>query len=70
MSMRTLEPAKVKKRGMEVLARELGAAGMVQFMQQFSPGYGDYSKSRHSVVNTLSVDEAWAAMKKNNNAGP
>ena len=68
MSMRTLEPAKVKKRGMEVLTKELGAAGMVQFMQQFSPGYGDYSKSRRNVVKSLSVDEVWAGMKKSRKA--
>ena len=63
MSTQTLVPSKIKRRGMEVLARELGAAGMVEFMQQFSSGRGDYSKDRRKFLDGLSVDEVWRDIK-------
>ncbi len=63
MSTQTLEPYRVKKRGMEALTRELGAAGMVQFMQQFSSGHGDYAKDRRKVLDGFSVDDVWNEIK-------
>lgn len=63
MSMQTLEPSKVKRRGIEALTRELGAAGMVQFMQQFSSGSGDYTRERRKAISRLTVDEVWTEMK-------
>ena len=64
MSAIALSPEKIRQRGMEALSRELGAVGMVQFMQQFSSGHGDYSKDRHKILDSLSVDEIWPAMTK------
>ena len=64
MSTRTLAPNQVRKRGMEALTRDLGVAGMVQFMQQFSSGAGDYSRERHQIVGSLSVDNIWSEIKK------
>jgi hypothetical protein len=63
MSTPTLEPGKVKRRGMEALTRELGAAGMVQFMQQFCSGYGDYTRERRKALDSLSVDDVWNEIK-------
>jgi len=63
MGMQTLAPQQIKKRGMEALTRDLGAAGMVQFMQQFSSGAGDYSKERHKRLGKLSVNDVWRDMK-------
>lgn len=44
------EPAltmeQVRRRGLEVLARELGPVGMIRFLQQAETGYGDYSHDR------------------------
>ena len=69
MSMRALAPDKVKQRGMEALTRELGMAGMIQFMQQFSAGSGDYSKSRRHLLDNLSVDDIWTEMKNSTKKG-
>lgn len=60
----TLSVPEVKLRGMKALSRELGAAGMAQFMQQFSKGQGDYSKDRHRLWAGVSVQEVFAAIKK------
>ncbi len=67
MGTQTLDPTKIKRRGMEALTRELGAAGMVQFMQQFSAGYGDYTKERRKAFDGLSVDDAWNMIKTKQN---
>lgn len=64
MSTRLLALDNIKIRGMEALTRELGASGMAHFMQQFSTGYGDYSKDRHQVIDQLNVDDVWTALKK------
>jgi hypothetical protein len=56
MSAPTLAANEVRSRGVRVLLRELGAAGMVQFMQQFRAGQGDYTKERHKVLRGLTVD--------------
>ena len=40
----TLE--QVRRKGLEVLARELGPVGMVRFLQQSETGHGDYSQHR------------------------
>ena len=63
MSTQTLDPTKIKQRGMEALTRELGAAGMAQFMQQFSSGYGDYTKERRKALDGLTVDDVWKMIK-------
>lgn len=64
MRAQTLDTTKIKRRGIEALTRELGAAGMVQFMQQFSSGHGDYTKDRRKSLDGLSVDEVWTSIKK------
>ena len=39
------------------MVRALGPAGMVQFMQQFRHGRGDYTKERHRLLAGLTVDQ-------------
>lgn len=64
MSTQTLAADKIRARGVQVLTRELGAAGMVQFMQQFSSGRGDYTKERHKLLGNLTVDQVVAEIKR------
>jgi hypothetical protein len=64
MKTLTLEMEDVKIRGMKALRRELGAAGMVQFMQQFAKGYGDYSKDRHRILDKFTVDDIFDAISQ------
>ena len=62
MSVQTLEPAKVRSRGMKALVKELGPAGMVQFMQQMRSGHGDYTKERHKILGKPTVADLVEAM--------
>ena len=57
MSTQTLAPDAVRIRGVRALRRELGPAGMVQFMQQFTRGRGDYTKERHRILDKFTVDQ-------------
>lgn len=63
VSTQTLAPDKVRTRGMKALVKELGPAGMVQFMQQFQSGQGDYTRERHKVLDKLGVDELFTEIK-------
>jgi hypothetical protein len=47
----------IRRKGLEVLRRELGPAGMVRFLQQFDRGSGDYARERHAWVDQTSLTE-------------
>ena len=64
MSTQTLAADKIRAKGVKVLTRELGPAGMVQFMQQFSSGRGDYTKDRHKWLGSLTVDQVVAEIRR------
>jgi hypothetical protein len=46
----------IRKLGIEALNEKLGPIGMVEFIQQFDSGYGDYSKERHNWLNELTTE--------------
>ncbi|MBS3919635.1 MAG: hypothetical protein KG012_12210 [Deltaproteobacteria bacterium] len=46
MDIQTLNPAALRKLGIEALTKALGPVGMVRFLQQFETGVGDYTKER------------------------
>jgi hypothetical protein len=64
MSTQTLVADTVRARGVKALVRELGPAGMVQFMQQFRHGSGDYTKDRHKILGNLTVDQIFDEIKR------
>ncbi|MDR3243336.1 MAG: hypothetical protein LBT79_01165 [Elusimicrobiota bacterium] len=47
----------IRRKGFEVLKKELGTAGMVQFINQFESGQGDYTKERHKILKDISIDD-------------
>ena len=56
MAEMTMTLEDIRRKGYEVLARELGPVGMIRFLQQFETGRGDYTEERHDWL-TESVDE-------------
>ena len=44
-----MSPEKIRLIGLEVLNRELGPDVMIEFLQQFSTGFGDYTKEREHL---------------------
>jgi hypothetical protein len=51
----------IRRKGLAVLRRELGKAGMIRFLQQFETGRGDYSRERHAWVDQTSLEDIRAA---------
>jgi hypothetical protein len=47
----------IRKLGLEVLNERLGPIGMVEFIQQFDSGYGDYTKERHNWLDKLTIED-------------
>ena len=51
----TLE--QIRLTGLRALSRELGAVGLVRFLQQFETGYGDYTVERHRWLDGYTVQD-------------
>jgi hypothetical protein len=51
----TLE--QIRRKGLAALRQELGKAGMIRFLQQFTSGSGNYARERHSWVDEISMEE-------------
>jgi hypothetical protein len=47
----------IRRKGLEVLRRELGRTGLIRFLQQFETGRGDYAHERRQWVDELSLEE-------------
>lgn len=57
MSTRTTTLEEIRRAGLEALARELGPAGMIRFLQQFETGHGDYTAERHQWLGNPNIQE-------------
>jgi hypothetical protein len=44
-------------RGNEALIRELGIEGMIEYIQSFGLGYGDYTKDRKRWLKDKGIEE-------------
>ena len=58
----------IRRTGIQVLTQNLGAVGMVRFLQQSDLGWGDYTKEREQWLGNPNLDEIAAdikAIKKN-----
>ena len=49
----TLEEIRVA--GLQAVSRDLGAVGLIRFLQQFGTGSGDYSRERHEWLDADTV---------------
>ena len=49
-------PNEIRNVGMQALENALGHIGMVKFIQQFEPGYGNYTPEKNETVD-MTLDE-------------
>jgi hypothetical protein len=54
---RSMSLYEIRMEGWKALTDRLGPAGAMRFMMQYDPGYGDYSKERHELFATVTMDE-------------
>ena len=66
--MRTLN--EVRQIGLDALARALGPADMVRFLQQFETGKGDYTAERYEVLGNKSLDDIIAEIQQRRASKP
>lgn len=64
MSTQTMNPAAIRKSGLEAVAKKLGPVGMVRFLQQFETGFGDYTKERGQWLTEIDIHEIATEIKK------
>jgi hypothetical protein len=47
----------IRMEGWKALTERLGPAGAMRFMMQYDPGYGNYSKERHEIFDSVTLEE-------------
>lgn len=47
----------IRRTGLQLLTQNLGAVGMIRFLQQSELGWGDYTKERSQWLGNPTVDE-------------
>ena len=57
----------VTHQAIEVLSRELGIADTLRFLNQFTPGYGNYTEERRDLFADMSLDEIVQAIQDQRN---
>jgi len=66
MSTTTIERkplAEVTQTAIQVLCREMGIVDTVRFVNQFMPGYGNYTEEREQLFADLTLDEIVLAIR-------
>jgi hypothetical protein len=63
----TLE--QIREAGLRALSRELGAVGLVRFLQQFETGHGDYTVERHRWLDAYTVSDVAQELREQRQTG-
>jgi len=56
--------AELRRRGFEVLVRELGAADALSFLHLCGGGHGDYSQDRERWLGRLTIEQIEEEIRK------
>jgi len=59
---RSMSLYEIRMEGWKALTERLGPAGAMRFMMQYDPGHGDYSRERHEIFASLTIDELTSSM--------
>lgn len=57
MNAKAMTMNEIRRAGIELLTQNLGAVGMVRFLQQNELGWGDYTQDRHQWLGNPSLSE-------------
>lgn len=60
--------AEVTHDAVQNLINEMGIVDTIRFLNQFSTGYGDYTKERDQLFRDLTLDDVLAAMVRERGA--
>jgi hypothetical protein len=62
-NLSNLTQSQIMQIGIEALAKCLGPAGMLRFMQQYNQGSGDYTRDRDKILGNPTLSEIVAEIK-------
>jgi hypothetical protein len=60
----------IRMEGWKALTERLGPGGAMRFMMQYDPGHGDYSKERHDIFGSVTMEELLESIKRINPQPP
>ena len=63
MNVQTKPLSEITQQALALLAKELGIADTVRFLNQFTVGYGDYTTERDALFADLTLDELLSAIR-------
>jgi hypothetical protein len=63
MNIETRSLSDITQQALALLAKELGIADTVRFLNQFTAGHGDYTTERDTLFGDLTLDEILAAIR-------
>ncbi len=69
MVIETLPLAEVNKEALRVPYKEIGIVNTVRFMNQFTTGFGDYTKEREQLFAGMTLDDILAEIKQKQKGG-
>ena len=64
MNIQAKPLSEITRNAIDLLSKEMGIVDTVRFLNQFTTGYGDYTKERDALFENLTLDEILAAIKK------
>ncbi len=67
-NLSNLTQSQLMQIGIEALAKCLGPAGMLRFMQQYNQGSGDYTRDRDKILGNPTLREIVAEIKERRQA--
>lgn len=70
MNTKVMTMNEIRRAGIQLLTQNLGAVGMVRFLQQSDLGWGDYTKERSQWLGNPSLEEIAAEIKAMRNNWP
>jgi len=63
MSTQVKSLSQITQQAIEILSKEIGIADTIRFLNQFSTGYGDYTKERQEQLKDVTLNEIWEQME-------
>ncbi len=63
MSVQPKPLSQITQEAIALLMKEIGIANTLRFLNQFSPGYGNYTEEREAQFKDLTLDELLQQMR-------
>lgn len=64
MNVQARPLSEITRNAIDLLSKAMGIVDTVRFLNQFTTGYGDYTKERDALFKNLTLDEILATIKK------